>query len=170
MVILDCGTSDHKPILIHPRGVPVRQNKPWRFEKMWLEEEGCHDMVSSAWREGKGSTPVCGVMNKVGKCQVKLKWWSKHCFKNVTWEIAEKQKRMREAEASIVQGINVDLVAKLKGELVGLIAKEQMWQQRSKIHWLKSSDKNSKFFHSKASQSLGEIVLWGLRILMGFGV
>ena len=60
---------------------------------------------------------------------------------------------MREAQALAVQGINVDLVAKLKGELVGLIAKEeQMWQQRSKIHWLKSIDKNSKFFYSKATQ------------------
>lgn len=48
VVILDCGTSDHKPMFIHPCGVLVRQNKPWHFGKMWLDEEGCHDMVSSA--------------------------------------------------------------------------------------------------------------------------
>ena len=48
VVTLECGTSDHKPIVIHPCKVPVRQKKPWRFEKMWLEEEGCHDMVASA--------------------------------------------------------------------------------------------------------------------------
>lgn len=34
VMVLECGTSDHKPILIHPCGIPVRQNKPWRFEKM----------------------------------------------------------------------------------------------------------------------------------------
>lgn len=67
----------------------------------------------------------------MGKCQVKLKWWSKCCFKNVTWESAEKKKRMRAVEASALQGNNVELVAKLIGELVGLITKEeQMWQQR----------------------------------------
>ena len=68
VVILECGTSNYKPIVIHPCGVPVRENKPWRFEKMWLEEEGCHDMVASAWREGEGSTPMGEVVNKVGKC------------------------------------------------------------------------------------------------------
>ena len=36
---------------------------------------------------------------------------------------------MREAENSVLQGNNVELVAKLKDELVGLFAKEeQMWQ------------------------------------------
>lgn len=48
VVILDCGTSDHKPMFIHPCGVLVRQNKPWHFGKMWLDEEGCHDMVYSS--------------------------------------------------------------------------------------------------------------------------
>ena len=125
VVILECGMSDHKPMLIHPCGVLVRQNKSWRFEKMWLEEKGCHYMVNLAWREGEGSTPMGGVVNKVGKCQVKLKMWSKRCFKNVTWEIAQKKKRMREAENSALQGNNVELVAKLKGEFVGLLANEE---------------------------------------------
>ena len=67
-------------------------------------------------------------MNKVGKCQMKLKWWSKRYFKNVTWEIGEKKKKLREAEALALRGDNIDEVVKLKGELVGLIAKEkQMW-------------------------------------------
>ena len=39
VVILECGMSNHKPMLIHPCGVLVRQNKSWRFEKMWLEEK-----------------------------------------------------------------------------------------------------------------------------------
>ena len=37
-----------------------------------------------------------------------------------------------------------------------------MWQQRSKIHWLKSSDKKSKFFLSKASQRFRRNRIMGL--------
>lgn len=54
-------------MVIHPCGVLVRNNKPWCFEKIWLEEEACHDMVNSALREGEGSTPMGGVVSKVGK-------------------------------------------------------------------------------------------------------
>lgn len=25
------------------------------------------------------------VVDKVRKCQTKLKWWSKRCFENITW-------------------------------------------------------------------------------------
>ena len=35
-----------------------------------------------------------------------------------------------------------------------LLLEEQLWHQRSLAHWMKSSDKNTAFFHSKASQRL----------------
>lgn len=31
VLILDCGTSDHKPILVQSDGIPMKINKPWRF-------------------------------------------------------------------------------------------------------------------------------------------
>lgn len=27
--VLECGSSDHKPLIIHPCGIPIRLNKPW---------------------------------------------------------------------------------------------------------------------------------------------
>ena len=51
---MECSSSEHKPLLIYPYGVPVKFNKPWRFKQIWLEDEGCHDIVASAWREGEG--------------------------------------------------------------------------------------------------------------------
>lgn len=29
---LECGTLDHKPIVIHPTGINIRKQRPWRFE------------------------------------------------------------------------------------------------------------------------------------------
>ena len=44
---LECGCSDHKPIIIHPLGIPIRHQKPWRFKQVWLQEEDCHEAVNS---------------------------------------------------------------------------------------------------------------------------
>ena len=46
--VLECGSSDHKPLLIHPNRVPTKLKKPWRFEQVWLEDDGCHDTVAVA--------------------------------------------------------------------------------------------------------------------------
>ena len=59
---------------------------------MWLEDEGCHDTVTSAWRDGERDSPMGKVVEKVGRCQEKLKWWSTRCFSNITWEIAKEKK------------------------------------------------------------------------------
>ena len=56
------------------------------------------------------------VVDKVGNCQEKLKWWSTRFFSNITWEIEKEKKkkqkqkrRMGEAEVAALAGNNVDL-------------------------------------------------------------
>ena len=48
VVHLECGSSDHKPLIILPKRVQIKQKKPWRFEHMWLEDERCGEVVDLA--------------------------------------------------------------------------------------------------------------------------
>ena len=45
---LHSHTSDHKPIIVKPNGILHLPNRPFKFEKMWLGDRGCSDIVNSA--------------------------------------------------------------------------------------------------------------------------
>ena len=49
VVHLESVSSNHKPLMIYLAGIPKKINKLWRFEQMWMEEEGCREMVEDAW-------------------------------------------------------------------------------------------------------------------------
>ena len=84
VVHLECGSSDHKPIVIFPTGIPKKNQRPWRFEHMWLEEGGCHASVEAVWNQNVLGDPMKKVEIKIDKCQINLKWWSRMDFGNVT--------------------------------------------------------------------------------------
>ncbi|KAK7828814.1 hypothetical protein CFP56_029930 [Quercus suber] len=67
---LKCGCSDHKPIVIHPLGIPIRHNKPWRFEQVWLQDEGCHATVEGVWGSAQGKATVDQLIDRDSR------WWN----------------------------------------------------------------------------------------------
>ena len=77
---LEADASDHRPILIVLDGMNCSQQRPFRFEQMWLTEQGCSDTVQAVWQRDNGENEILKVIRKVDECGKELTKWSKNCF------------------------------------------------------------------------------------------
>ena len=151
---LHLDSSDHSPLWITLDGLDIPSfSKPFRFEEMWLSDHGCSDIIEAVWLSKEGGEVQDHVICKIDKCGKELREWNRNCFGNVRTMLSRKRKELKEAEKVAMRSGNNHQVRELQKEIAELVDKEnRLWFQRSKIMWAKFGDRNSKFFHSQASQ------------------
>ena len=147
-------TSDHCPVWIVPRDlIFFAATKPFRFEEMWLTEKGCSDTIQAVWVELDSTDPSISVIKKIEKCGVELKKWSVKSFGSIRRELELKKKEIMKAKKNAMRSGQNFQVKELMLELNNLMDKEaRIWLQRSKVQWVKYGDRNSKYFHARATQ------------------
>jgi hypothetical protein len=78
--------------------------------------------------------------------------WSKAKVRRIPKLIADKRKRLNEIYGGDGSHVNYHEGRALCGELRSLWEKEEIyWRQRSRVAWLRESDRNTGYFHSCAS-------------------
>nr|XP_023892926.1 uncharacterized protein LOC112004916 [Quercus suber] len=139
---LEADASDHRPILIVPDGMDCSQQRPFRFEQMWLTEQGCTDTVQAVWQRDSGENEAFKVIRKVDECGKELTKWSKNNFRNVRKELEKTRKLLAKAELIAMNGGNNKRMKYLEKQILTLRDREaKMWAQRSKVQWLRDGDK-----------------------------
>nr|POF08360.1 putative ribonuclease h protein [Quercus suber] len=118
-----------------------------------------------AWNSSSGPATMPLIARKIKKCGVMLTDWSQHSFGCIRKSIESIGKMLSKAEEDVAMGLkDYDEVYKLKSELNGLLDKESlMWQQRARTLFLKCGDRNTSYFHSKASHRFRRNKILGLR-------
>ena len=156
MTQLTASYSDHVPIMLNTqveRQIRWPRKIPKRFEEKWVTHPQCEEIVQQASTSMQATgSPMYVLFEKIKHCQRVLVDWSRGAFgysKNI---LREKHQLLQEL-ARNNGAENLHEIRRVKEEINSMLYNEELhWRQRSRSIWLRAGDKNTKFFHQRASQ------------------
>lgn len=158
--------SDHSPLIAKCLQNNFSGPRPFRFWNMWTDHENFKVVVNSSWKQPVFSSSA---IQKLKRLKPILKDWNRYVFGNVSLEIATLQKKLTDIQSCIARdgyvGDFLDKEVEIQAQLdVRLAQQSTLLKQKSRNHWLRDGDRNTKFFHSCINQSRSRNVIDVLEI------
>jgi hypothetical protein len=153
-----CLCSDHFSIVL-ACGRNKGGRKSFKFENMWLKEEGFVERVSGWWDSYNfQGTPSFIFAKKLKALKGDIINWNKMVFGNVGAVIKERVDELKALETTVEGGGLSEEERERKMQLCrdlerALLQEEISWRQKSRIKWLKEGGKCTKFFHLMANSN-----------------
>lgn len=157
---LDYWKSDHKPIVleISDKVHAVKGGRRFHFENVWAEKRDFQELVQHSWEAASGRNVLLKVVNRLSNYAGVLQKWNSLSRGHAVQKINEKKK-----ELALCNDSERERRRKIKVELDGLLKDEEIfWCQRSRVNWLREGDRNTKYFHAKASARRKRNQIFGL--------
>jgi hypothetical protein len=137
--------SNHFPILLVCSGI-LRGKRPFKFENMWLQEDGFVERVRLWWESYSfQGSPSFVLAQKLKALKVDLKSWNEQVFGNVeSLKLARLEELCALDRLEEERGLDSeDLLRRnsIASDLERIILQEKIsWRQKSRVLWLKTGD------------------------------
>lgn len=119
---------------------------------MWDSHAELKPTVRSAWESEGNNQTASGIRAKLDALAHNLGDWSKSTFGSVRGEIRRLKKELERLRSEVPRVGPSHAEIKINDRLIELYLREElMWRQRSRVEWLSAGDRNTHFFHMRAS-------------------
>ena len=108
--------------------------------------------MTNAWVKGLISVEGNVLQNYLKQCRSSLDDWNKKVFGHVGKKVVKLQKNVEWLELQPSSTKTSQVLRSTRSKLNSWLDKEDaIWRQWSRLNWVQARDRNTSFFHAKAS-------------------
>ncbi|KAB1998912.1 hypothetical protein ES319_D12G123400v1, partial [Gossypium barbadense] len=157
--IMRQSKSDHEAILLDtegskPKNKNIDQRVRFRYDHCWAKEKGARDIINGIWSNRERDS-LEKMEEKMDRVRSALGPWQCKKFGKMKNEMRKLEKQIEVVIDFASKADSGKTLKETRRRLGFLYAKEESyWAQRSRSRWLREGDRNTRFFHAKATGRL----------------